>query len=58
MMDRTQALIELAEEWEDMARGMTQFDTALRVAAFKLREVLDKYPEPEPVIEWGAGFEE
>lgn len=55
---RTEALEELAAEWEDMARGTSQFDAALRVCALKVREVLAAYPKTEPITEWGAGFVE
>lgn len=47
-MNKTQALNELVQEWEYMAKGTTQFDAALRVAALKVREVLAKHPEEQP----------
>lgn len=55
---RTEALEELAAEWEGMARGTSQFDATLRVCALKVRGVLAAYPEAEPVPEWAAGFED
>jgi hypothetical protein len=49
-------LTKLVEEWESMAKGVTQFDAALRVAALKVREVLDTHPERQTDTEWAAGF--
>jgi len=41
LLDLADTLEDLAKEWDDMARGMTQFDAALRVCALKLRQALE-----------------
>jgi hypothetical protein len=57
-MSLRRGLEDLVKEWESMAKGTTQFDATLRVAALKVREVLDAHPEHRTITEWGSGFAE
>jgi hypothetical protein len=58
-MSLREELEDLASVWESLGHGGTSLmENTLRVSARQLREALQRNPEPEPVIEWGAGFED